>query len=106
LTGDKPLVEGVKMFVKSSVEAFVGTANLPNGTGFHLVITSLQGTELKGHWERDTDLYLLTVIQSRRTCIWKPTPWPEPYRFEEQMGMSASDAEHLDKWLKDNFPKS
>ena len=47
---------------------FVGTVNLNTGTRLELVIVPLKGSTLEGQWSLETDLLLLCVIQSCKSC--------------------------------------
>lgn len=80
---------------------FVGTVDLGNGTGLELVIIPLKNTELKGMWDKDTDLFLLCIMQNNSCCTFRPSGHFS--RYVEKLGIGTADAKLLAEWLKNNI---
>ena len=80
---------------------FVGNVDLGNGTGLELVIIPLRNTELKGMWDKDTDLFLLCIMQNNSCCTFRPSGHFS--RYTEKLRIPEADAKLLAQWLKDNI---
>ncbi len=80
-------------------EIFVGNVDLGNGTGLELVIFPLKGTKLKGMWDKDTDLFLLCLMQNSTCCTFRPSAHFS--RYVEKLRISEGDAKCLAKWLSE-----
>jgi len=76
---------------------FVGNVDLGNGTDLELVILPLKGTELKGMWNKETDLFLLCLMQNSTCCTFQPSS--HFTRYIEKLKISEGDAKCLAKWL-------
>lgn len=82
-------------------EIFVGNVDLGNGTGLELVIFPLKNTELRGMWEKDTDLFLLCLMQNNTCCTFRPSDHFS--RYVEKLRIFEADAKLLAQWLKKNI---
>jgi len=82
-------------------ETFVGNVDLGNGTGLELVIIPLRNTELRGMWEKDTDLFLLCIMQNNSCCTFRPSDHFS--RYTEKLRISKADAKLLAQWLNSNI---
>jgi len=80
-------------------EMFVGDVDLGNGTGLELVILPLKGTELKGMWGKETDLFLLCLMQNSTCCTFRPSDHFS--RYVEKLRIPEGDAKCLAKWLSE-----
>ncbi len=79
------------------MKMYTGTVELGT-TGFELVIVPLKGSEIKGRWDKDTDLYLLCHIQDGRCCTFRRGDHYN--RFINSLGLDEYDAKNLAKWLE------
>ena len=80
---------------------FVRNANLSNGTGLELIITSLEGTALEGQWGESTGHFLLCVMNHGRCCTFKSNT--TYHRFKEKLSLPEEDAKLLKDWIDNNY---
>jgi len=78
---------------------FVGNVDLGNGTSLELVILPLKGTELEGMWDKDTDLFLLCLMQNCICCVFRPSD--NFSRYMEKLRILEADAKCLAEWLSE-----
>lgn len=64
-----------------------------------LVILPLKGTELEGMRDKETDLFLLCLMNNCTCCTFHPSDHYS--RYVEKLKISEVDAECLAKWLSE-----